>query len=108
MRIDHITHIAGLGGTVYVGTGAGVFGYSPLVEAIALVNDHKDYWIQVCFSLLPTVSCLRPTSCHHSTRISCCTEATDAPDPCPSSFTAHPTSYIHPSIHPIAGNVRGG
>jgi hypothetical protein len=43
------THLVltGLGGTLYVGTGAGVFGFSPLVEAIALVNPHKDYWIQV-------------------------------------------------------------
>ena len=38
--------MTGLGGTVYVGTGAGVFGYSPLVEAVGIVNDHKDYWIQ--------------------------------------------------------------
>lgn len=39
--------LKGLGGTVYVGTGAAVFGYSPLWEAVGLVNDHKDFWIQV-------------------------------------------------------------
>jgi hypothetical protein len=50
----------GLGGTVYVGTGAGVFGYSPLVEAIGIANDHKDYWIQARVHLPPSrrVSCV--------------------------------------------------
>ena len=36
----------GRGGTCYVGAGAAVLGYSPLVEAIAIYNKHKDYWIQ--------------------------------------------------------------
>src|SRR6056297_2248048 len=36
----------GYGGTLFVGTGALVVGYSPLAEAIAIVPPHKDYWVQ--------------------------------------------------------------
>lgn len=70
-RTDHPITYTGLGGTVYVGTGAGVFGYSPLVEAIAIVNPHKDYWIQVRrFAALPA-SCVlsgTPPNAPHSTQ----------------------------------------
>jgi hypothetical protein len=37
----------GLGGTMFVGGGAAVLGYSPLVEAIGIVNEHADFWISV-------------------------------------------------------------
>lgn len=37
----------GLGGTMFIGAGAAVLGYSPLVEAIGLINEHADFWVQV-------------------------------------------------------------
>lgn len=32
---------------MFVGSGAAVLGYSPLVEAIGAINEHADFWIQV-------------------------------------------------------------
>lgn len=41
------THLQGLGGTCYLGAGAAVMGYSPLIEKIAIINEHFDYWYMV-------------------------------------------------------------
>jgi len=37
----------GIGGSIFVGLGAAVMGRSPLIELIAIVNLHVDFWIMV-------------------------------------------------------------
>lgn len=44
-RFDIYTQ--GLGGTVYLGAGAAVLGYSPQIEMVAIKNEHFDFWIMV-------------------------------------------------------------
>ena len=42
-----IEFFKGWGGTCFVGAGGAVLGYSPLIEAAAIKNEHNDYWIAV-------------------------------------------------------------
>ncbi len=50
----------GLGGTVYLGAGAAVMGYSPHNEMIAWHNEHIDFWIMVRWLLSDCVhACFR-------------------------------------------------
>ena len=48
----------GLGGTVYLGAGAAVLGYSPQIEMVAIKNEHFDFWIMVRASVCPCVVCV--------------------------------------------------
>lgn len=45
VEISAIEYFKGLGGTLYVGIGGAVLGYSSHTEIIALVNEHFDFWI---------------------------------------------------------------
>lgn len=58
-----IEYYTGLGGTTFVGAGAAVLGRSPMVEAIGIVNKHKDWWIQVRTAL--QTDSYAAARCHH-------------------------------------------
>jgi len=45
LEITGVEYFEGLGGAVYVGTGGAVLGYSPIIEIVALNNEHTDFWI---------------------------------------------------------------
>lgn len=42
-----VDFFGGVGGSVFVGAGSAVMGYSPSIEVIPVVNKHKDFYIQV-------------------------------------------------------------
>jgi hypothetical protein len=47
INVSGIEVFYGVGGSVFVGLGAAVMGRSPLIEIIAIVNLHVDFWIMV-------------------------------------------------------------
>ena len=46
-KLKGIEGFVGKGGVMFVGYGAAVLGYSPLIEKIGKVNEHADFFIGV-------------------------------------------------------------
>lgn len=51
VEIAGFEYMEGPGGVLFVGAGAAVLGFSVLIEEIYVVNEHVDFWINVCVYL---------------------------------------------------------